>query len=64
MRLGNKTDDEFLIKLNEKNSQIQNIFHENIEEIVKKYSIDVMMQDGTVKKQDTLDVKKIHQIFQ
>ena len=41
MRLGNKTDDEFLIKLNEKNSQIQNIFHENIEEIVKKYSIDV-----------------------
>ena len=63
MRLGNKTDDEFLIKLNEKNSQIQNIFHENIEEIVKKYSIDVMMQDGTVKKQDTFDVKKIHQIY-
>ena len=63
MRLGNKTNDEFLIKLNEKNSQIQNIFHENIEEIVKKYSIDVMMQDGTVKKQDTFDVKKIHQIY-
>ena len=63
MRLGNKTDDEFLIKLNEKNSQIQNIFHENIEEIVKKYSIDVMMQDGTVKKQDTFDVKKIQGIY-
>ena len=38
MRLGNKTDDEFLIKLNEKNSQIQNIFHEKIEEIAKKIS--------------------------
>ena len=63
MRLGNKTDDEFLIKLNEKNSQIQNIFHEKIEEIAKKYPIDVMMQDGTVKKQDTFDVKKIHQIY-
>ena len=63
MRLGNKTDDEFLIKLNEKNSQIQNIFHEKIEEIAKKYSIDVMMQDGTVKKQDTFDVKKIQQIY-
>ncbi len=63
MRLGNKTNDEFLIKLNEKNSQIQNIFHEKIEEIAKKYPIDVMMQDGTVKKQDTFDVKKIQQIY-
>ena len=63
MRLGNKTDDEFLIKLNEKNNQIQNIFHEKIEEIAKKYPIDVMMQDGTVKKQDTFDVKKIQGIY-
>ena len=30
MRLGNKTDDEFLIKLNEKNSMIQNIFNEKM----------------------------------
>ena len=63
MRLGSKTDDEFLIKLNEKNSQIQNIFHEKIKEVAKKYSVDVMMQDGTVKKQETIDVKKIHQIY-
>ena len=63
MRLGNKTDDEFLIKLNEKNSQIQNIFHKKIEEIAKKYSVDVMMQDGTVKKQDTFDVEKIHRVY-
>ncbi len=61
--LGNKTDDEFLIRLNEKNSQIQNIFHEKIEEIAKKYPIDVMMQDGIVKKQDTFDVKKIQLIY-
>ena len=63
MRLGTKTDDEFLIKLNEKNSKIQNIFHEKIKEVAKKYSVDVMMQDGTVKKQETIDVKKIHQIY-
>ena len=63
MRLGNKTDDEFLIKLNEKNSIIQNIFHGKIEEIAKKYSVDVMMQDGIVKKQDTFDVEKIHQVY-
>jgi len=63
MRLGNKTDDEFLIKLNEKNSMIQNIFNEKIKKIAEKYPVDVMMQDGTVKKQDTFDVEKIHLIY-
>ena len=63
MRLGSKTDDEFLIKLNEKNSQIQSIFHEKIKEIAKKHLVDVMMQDGVVKKQETFDVEKIHQVY-
>jgi len=63
MRLGSKTDDEFLIKLNKKNSQIQRTFHEKIKEIAKKYPVDVMMQDGTVKKQETFEVEKIHQIY-
>jgi len=63
MRLGSKTDDEFLIKLNKKNNQIQSIFHEKIKEIAKKHPVDVMMQDGVVKKQETFDVEKIHQIY-
>ena len=63
MRLGNKTDDEFLTKLNEKNSRIQSIFHEKIKEIAKKYPVDVMLQDGTVKKQETFDVEKIHKVY-
>ena len=63
MRLGSKTNDEFLIKLNEKNNQIQNIFHEKIKKIAEKYQVDVMMQDGTVKKQETFDVNKIHQVY-
>jgi len=63
MRLGNKTDDEFLIKLNKKNSQIQSIFHEKIKGITKKHLVDVMMQDGIVKKQETFDVEKIHQVY-
>ena len=63
MRLGSKTDDEFLIKLNEKNNQIQNIFHGKIKKIAEKYQVDVMMQDGTVKKQETFDVNKIHQVY-
>ena len=63
MRLGSKTDDVFLIKLNEKNSQIQNIFHGKIKEVAKKHLVDVMMQDGTVKKQETFEVEKINQIY-
>ena len=63
MRLGIKTDDEFLIKLNEKNTPIQNIFLEKIKEIAIKHHVDVMLQDGAVKKQETFDVEKIHQIY-
>ena len=63
MRLGNKTDDEFLTKLNEKNKQFQNNFLEKIKVISKKHSVNVMLQDGTVKKQETFDVEKIHQIY-
>ena len=63
MRLGIKTDDEFLIKLNEKNIQIQDSFLEKIKEIAKKRPVDVMLQDGAVKKQETFDVEKIHQIY-
>ena len=63
MRLGSKTDDEFLIRLNKKNNQIQSVFHEKVIDIAKKYSIDVMMQNGTVKKQETFDVEEIHKIY-
>jgi hypothetical protein len=63
MRLGSKTDDEFLIRLNKKNNQIQSVFHEKIKYIAKKYPVDVMLQDGIVKKQETFDVEKIHKIY-
>ena len=59
MRLGIKTDDVFLIELNEKNTQVQNLFLEKIKKITKNYSIDVMLQDGIIKKQQTFDVQKI-----
>ena len=63
MRLGSKTDDEFFIKLNAKNIQIQNKFLEKIKKLAEKQSVDVMLQDGVVKKQETFDVEKIHQIY-
>ena len=63
MRLGIKTDDKFLVKLNEKNEQIQDIFTDKIKNLTKKYLVDVMLQDGSVKKQETFDVQKIESLF-
>ena len=63
MRLGIKTDDVFLIELNEKNQQVQNLFLEKIKKITKNHSIDVMLQDGTIKKQQTFDVQKIDNLY-
>ena len=63
MRLGIKTDDEFLVKLNEKNEQIQDVFTEKIKKLAEKYLIDVMLQDGSVKKQETFDAQKIEPLF-
>ena len=63
MRLGIKTDDAFLIELNEKNTQVQNLFLEKIKKITKNYSIDVMLQDGIIKKQQTFDVQKIDSFY-
>ena len=63
MRLGIKTDDVFLIELNEKNQLVQNLFLEKIKKITKNYSIDVMLQDGTIKKQQTFDVQKIDNLY-
>ena len=63
MRLGIKTDDKFLVKLNEKNEQIQDTFTDKIKNLVRKYLVDVMLQDGSVKKQETFDAQKIEPLF-
>ena len=64
MRLGIKTDDQFLVKLNEKNEQIQDVFTDKIKKLAEKYLIDVMLQDGSVKKQETFDAQKIEPFFE
>jgi len=63
MRLGINTETEFLITLNKKNEEIRNAFLEKVKKITKKYSVDVMLQDGTVKKQQTFDAQKIEAFF-
>ena len=63
MRLGINTETEFLITLNKKNEEIRNAFLEKVKKITEKYSADVMLQDGTVKKQQTFDAQKIEVFF-
>ena len=63
MRLGINTETEFLITLSKKNEEIRNAFLEKVKKITKKYSVDVMLQDGTVKKQQTFDAQKIEAFF-
>ena len=63
MRLGNNTKTKFLTILNKKNDEIRNSFIEKVKKITGKYSVDVMLQDGTVKKQQTFDAQKIDVFF-
>ena len=63
MRLGINTETEFLITLNKKNEEIRNAFLEQVKKITEKYSVNVMIQDSTVKKQQTFDAQKIEVFF-
>ena len=63
MRLGIKTDDQFLVKLNEKNEQIQDVFTDKIKKLAEKYLVGVMLGDGSVKNQETFDAQKIEPLF-
>ncbi len=63
MRLGIKTDDQFLVKLNEKNEHIQDVFTDKIKKLAEKYLVGVMLQDGSVKKQETFDAQKNRTVF-
>ena len=63
MRLGLDTEDKFLIKLNEINEQIQDIFLAEARKMTEKIPVDVMLQDGTAKKQDTCSMEMIKAFY-
>jgi len=63
MRLGLETDDKFLIKLNGINEQIQNTFLIEAKKMTEKIPVDVMLQDGTAKKQDTCSMEMIKAFY-
>ena len=63
MRLGLDTEDKFLIKLNEINEQIQSTFLTEATKMTEKIPVDVMLQDGTAKKQDTCSMEMIKAFY-
>jgi len=63
MRIGAKSDNEFLELLNQKNQAIQEKFLQNIEKLTKPVSIKVMLGDSTVKDEKTFDPKTIEEFY-
>ena len=59
MRIGLKSQIEFIEKLNQENSEIQQKFLKKIEEITKSIPIKVMLGDNTVSEQKTFDPKSV-----
>ena len=64
VRLGLRSTNEFIQKLNEKNEIIQKIFLIKMTDLTKMIDTKVMMGDSTVKEQKTFDPQQITSYFQ
>ena len=63
MRLGNRSPNEFIQLLNEKNKTIEKLFLEKIVELTQMTTVKVMMGDATVTVQKSFDPKKVSDYF-
>ena len=63
MRLGNRSPNEFIQLLNEKNKTIEKLFLEKIVELTQMTTVKVMMGDATVTDQKSFDPKKVSDYF-
>ena len=59
MRIGNPTNNEFLLELNKINEEVQNSFLKKISHETRSVSCDVMLGDSTTKKVETFDIKNV-----
>jgi len=64
MRLGTRSPDEFIQKLNQKNEEIQKLFLSNMTDLTKMIDVKVMMGDSTITEQKTFDPKRVTDYFQ
>jgi len=63
MRIGNPTNNEFLLELNEINEKIQIEFLKKIIHETRSVNCDVMLGNSTTKKVETFDIKNIETFF-
>ena len=59
MRIGNPTNNEYFLKLNNINQMIQDLFLIKIKDVTRTVSCDVMLGDSTTKKIDTFDISNV-----
>ena len=64
MRLGLKTENDFFLKLNDINQNIQDAFLKKIINATKTVNLNVMLGDSTVKEISTFDPKNIEILFE
>ena len=63
MRLGSRSNEEFIQSLNRKNEQIQESFLQKIKVLSNTVKIKVMLGDSTITEQSTFDPKKISDYY-
>ena len=63
MRIGNTTNNEYILELNKINQDIQKKFLTKINEVTQTVKCNVMLGDSTTKLVDTFDIKNVEGFF-
>ena len=63
MRIGNHTNNEFILELNNINDKIQSEYLKKIIHTTRSVNCDVMLGDSTTKKVETFDIKNVEVFF-
>jgi len=63
MRIGNSSNNEFILELNRINEQIQAEYLKKIIHTTRSVNCDVMLGDSTAKKVETFDIKNVETFF-
>ncbi len=63
VRLGNKTQNEFLNELGQEATRIGRLFQENMSQLITPVAIQVMLGDTTIINQTTFDPQKIQEFY-
>ena len=63
MRIGNPSNNEFILELNKINEEIQVEYLKKIIHVTRNVNCDVMLGDSTTKKVETFDIKNVETFF-